>query len=72
MIGAGHSSDVNLGFVDPAWSMAAAADFNDDGQTDILWQNKVTGQRYLWLMIGAGHASDVDLGFVDPAWTIVN
>ena len=27
------------------WSMAGFGDFNGDGNTDIVWQNKVTGSR---------------------------
>jgi len=33
-----------------AWSMVASADFNGDGNADIVWQNTVTGDRSIWFM----------------------
>ena len=51
---------------------AVAADFNADGKSDIVWQNTVTGQRYLWIMSGATHVTDVDLGVLDTNWSIAN
>ena len=47
--------DVSLGTVPVEWSIAATADFNSDRQTDILWQNTVTGERYIWFMNGSAH-----------------
>jgi hypothetical protein len=68
------ASIVNLGYVDINWLIAATGDFNNDNQTDILWQNTVTGQRALWLMNGISGgftpASIVDLGYVDTTWMI--
>ncbi len=40
------------------------ADFNGDGKSDILWQNRVNGQRVIWLMNGTSYSSYVDLGIV--------
>ena len=36
----------------PAWAAVAAGDFNDDGLSDILWQNPTTGQASIWEMNG--------------------
>jgi hypothetical protein len=35
-----------------AWKIIAAADFNGDGRTDILYRNDATGQVYMFLMNG--------------------
>jgi fructose-specific phosphotransferase system IIC component len=68
------ASIVNLGYVDTNWVIAGTGDFDNDSQTDILWQNTVTGQRALWLMNGVGGgftpASVVNLGYVDTNWVI--
>jgi hypothetical protein len=36
----------------PAWKIVAAADFNGDRRSDILWRNEATGQVYMMLMNG--------------------
>ncbi len=46
------------------------ADFNGDGQADLLWQNTVTGQRSVWLMNGTTATGGVDLGTVPVEWVI--
>ncbi len=50
--------------------MAGAGDFNGDSQSDILWQNTLTGQRVLWLMDGVNYAGYVDLGIMPVDWQI--
>jgi C1A family cysteine protease len=37
---------------DTNWKIAGVADFNGDGDPDLLWQNQVTGQLTVWLMNG--------------------
>ncbi len=51
-------------------TVPAIADFNHDGQGDILWENTVTGQRYLWLMNGTSYGVGADLGILPPEWRI--
>lgn len=51
-------------------SAAVRADFNNDGQSDILWQN-TSGARAIWLMNGTGRTSSVSLGTITPSWNIV-
>lgn len=33
---------------DPAWEIVGAADFDRDGQTDLLWKHQTTGQIATW------------------------
>jgi hypothetical protein len=40
------------GNVDPSWQLQAAADFNGDGHTDLLWHQTGTNQLTVWLMDG--------------------
>ncbi|HEX2092979.1 MAG TPA: S8 family serine peptidase, partial [Longimicrobiaceae bacterium] len=35
-----------------AWQIAASADFDADGDHDLVWQNTSTGQRSIWIMNG--------------------
>ena len=45
-------SGVDLGAISAQWHVAATADYNADGYTDIIWHNSLTGQVQLWLMGG--------------------
>jgi hypothetical protein len=36
----------------PSWHAIGTGDFNDDGHSDILWQNTSTGQASIWDMSG--------------------
>jgi hypothetical protein len=56
----------------PSWIEAGTGDFNDDGNSDILWQNTNTGQASIWEMsgdtqIGGGKVSPNP----GPAWKAV-
>jgi hypothetical protein len=37
----------------PGWKIAAAADFNRDGSSDLVWLNDVSRQAVIWYMGGA-------------------
>ncbi len=39
--------------VDANWEVAGAADFNGDGQRDLLWYNQTSGKIVLWFMNAA-------------------
>jgi len=43
------------------WQMVGAADFNQDGQNDLIWRNYTTGENQVWLMQGATKISTVSL-----------
>ena len=47
------------------------SDMNGDAQSDILWENTVTGARGFWLMNGTTFSSWVDAGNVSPDLRIV-
>jgi hypothetical protein len=55
-----------------SWSIIAAADFNGDGKTDLLYRNDATGQVYMLLMNG-GAVSGAAMVHVEPNlnWKIV-
>lgn len=58
----------NTPLVAPA---TTTADFNGDGQTDLLWRNSVTGRNVAWLMRGTTRSSVVSLPTVsDRNWRI--
>lgn len=46
-------------------------DFNRDGQTDLLWQDEIGGDRSIGYMAGVGMGSDQSLGTVGVDWNIV-
>ena len=48
---------------------AAIPDFNGDGQIDILWRNKTTGQNVVWFMNGTTYSNYAELMQVtDTNW----
>lgn len=57
---------------DMNWELASLADYNGDGETDIIWRNKTTGQNFVWYldgenMIGCGYI----LGQGDMDWELI-
>jgi hypothetical protein len=58
---------------DTRWKMAGVADFNRDGQQDILWHHSFSGEVVLWYMNGSVLASGTftsPSSLPDPNWTI--
>ncbi|HEY0994970.1 MAG TPA: fibronectin type III domain-containing protein [Gemmatimonadaceae bacterium] len=55
------------------WDIAAAADMNGDGLTDLVWQNQATGERGAWLMNGTQFTAYASLysRYVPLEWQIV-
>jgi hypothetical protein len=71
MNGAKHSSTEWFGYADPSWKVAGAADFDNNGSTDILWRNYATGENVVWKMTGIKIDAAVALQKVpDIDWTI--
>ncbi|NLI80363.1 MAG: hypothetical protein GX443_01570 [Deltaproteobacteria bacterium] len=61
---------------DTQWQIQAAADFNGDGKTDILWQHLPTGLLHVWIMDGfvitaASSPLLPDRPF-DPSWQVIS
>lgn len=50
------------------WSIAGTGDFNDDGKTDILWQNTKTGFVGSWQMDGETFVSSKKIGDAPLGW----
>jgi len=68
-------AEANLPAPPPAVSPAkfviqAAADFNHDGQTDLLYRNQSTGQTVLYLMSGVNKTSEIVLPSLNVNWEV--
>ena len=61
-------------FADTDWQLRGLADFNGDGQADLLWHHRTTGDIYVWLMNGTtavGGAYTNPTRFADTRWQLV-
>ncbi len=55
-----------------AWSLGAAADFDGDGHTDLVYHNNATGASQIWRHNGTTVIQQIDLPVVaNTAWRIV-
>jgi FG-GAP-like repeat len=55
----------------PSWQAVGSADFNGDGQADILWQN-ANGQAAIWEMDGTNVTASATVGpNPGPNWKVV-
>ena len=62
MNGVNRASTANVDKVgDLNWHIMGAADFNNDGKSDIIWRNYANGQNLVWLMNGSTHTGDLDI-----------
>jgi hypothetical protein len=52
------------------WVIAGVADFDHSGFDDILWQDILTGNIYIWKSVAPLSFSGIYLGTVDPVWRI--
>ena len=56
----------------PVVKRAVAADFNGDGNADILWRNSQDGRNWLWTMNGRSVIKSAGInGIADSAWQMV-
>ena len=57
---------------DPGWNLVGIADFNQDGRSDLLFQNPTTGSLVIWNMNGLDFQSGVSsLPANAPDWKVV-
>ncbi len=74
----GETQTTTLPVLTDAWGTFSAPgrrpplkDFNGDGQVDMVWRNRVSGQVIIWLMNGTTVTSEVHLtGPTDPRWVL--
>ena len=57
--------------IDPAWEVAELADWNGDGNPDLLFRNRNTGVVFVWYLTGTTLAASAYVTQVDPSWEIV-
>jgi hypothetical protein len=62
---------ISLGTIDINWQIAATGEFNNDGHTDIVWQNTQTGERLVWFMFNTIPFSGAFLPTIPTEWKIV-
>jgi hypothetical protein len=57
----------------PSWQIRATADYNGDGQTDLLFQHVATGDLYVWHIVNNVFTSGayVNPARVDANWRVV-
>jgi hypothetical protein len=57
---------------DADWKVVAVGDFNGDGKSDLVFQNKTTNQVAIWFMNGFSYQGGVLMPFTPPAgWKVV-
>jgi len=60
-------------FADARWRIVRVADFNQDGQNDLLWHHQATGDLYVWYLRGTvtvGGAYLTPSRFADTRWQV--
>lgn len=55
------------------WKIRGAGDMNGDGQQDLLWQHRVTGELRIWHMNGTAQidSAPIALGVAGTDWQVV-
>jgi hypothetical protein len=70
----GGYANIEPTLTDKSWSLVGIADFNGDGNPDLLWRNSGTGITTIWYMNGAtwnGGYANIEPTLADNKWTIV-
>jgi hypothetical protein len=47
------SASTGINVPDPNWRIEGTSDFDNDGNSDLLWRNYATGENLIWFMDGA-------------------
>jgi hypothetical protein len=56
---------------DTNYRIAAAGDYDGDGNADLLWRHVANGDMWLWLMNGATQLDEIYVGTVPVGYQIV-
>jgi hypothetical protein len=67
-----YQSSFSLPTVSTNWRIAGVADFDGDGQADLVWENTSTGQRSIWLLKNGIFQSSYLLPTASTQWHIVD
>ena len=69
---ASGASFTPAGMPDSNWQMRGIADFDGDGDSDLLWQNQTTGALYFWFMNGTAVETGAYLSasMADTRWQV--
>jgi hypothetical protein len=51
------------------WTIAAVADYNGDGRSDLLWRNGRTGVNVIWRSANFSYQQTV--ATVNPLWQVI-
>jgi hypothetical protein len=54
------------------WHIAGAADFNNDGFADLVWEDTITGQRAIWFLKNGVFSGGINLPTVPIEWNIAD
>jgi hypothetical protein len=66
-----NARDLLSQFSDPSWQAAMTADFDGDGNDDILWRNTDNGSNYMYLMNGTEYTGKPMGAVSNLNWSIV-
>ncbi len=69
--GTNFSSAVSIPAIGPAWYGVALADFNNDGEKDVVWTNKANGRIVVSLMNKTNVLSVVSITAPAVSWKLV-
>ena len=67
----GAASSAPIFAIDPAWEIVQLADWNADGNPDLLFRNRNSGLVFVWYMSGTTLQGSDFFIQIDPSWEIV-
>jgi uncharacterized delta-60 repeat protein len=60
-----------LSVADSNWNVVGSGDFNQDGETDLLWRNSVSGQNQVWALGGTTTRAFLNVTAVPSEWVLL-